>query len=232
LPRAKLHILYGSPQVEPIAHVLGQHVPVRTPRGAYVGLPCRGVKTRILRHSKTDAGSLVNWSVDEAAPGMAGELLVRGQHVCGVFGEAEGSDAEGSVVDENGRVWYRTGDMAEFDPEGGLSILGRVDSTIVRNGELVFNFHAETVMNRLPSVSSSALLGMPDPASGERVVAVVKIKGSHQAQRVREDVRHVLERAGIPVDEVLAVDAIPVDTRRRSMVEVERLRAMLERSAR
>lgn len=224
LPRASLHILYGSTHAEPIAHVRADRVPVSSQRGASVGAIVPGLHTKLLRHSRSRTSNRVSWSTDESPKGFPGELVVHGEHVCRPFADV----ASATVIDENGEWWHRTGDMAVFS-DGSLVVLGRVDSTIVRGGELVFSFHAQSLMNRLPQVTASALLGMPDEALGERVVAVVK--AIDQVERVEEDVRRVLERAGIPVDEVHRVDAIPVDVRRHSMVEVERLRSMLRRSA-
>ncbi len=227
LPRAALHVFYGSRHSEPVAHVLGRDVPVSSQRGACVGRLVPGIEARLVRHSVSTQRRRVSWETDEAPKGFPGELVVRGEHVCRPYDEKQSSSL---LIDEDGRHWHRTGDMAVFHDEQ-VVILGRVDSTIVRGGELVFNFHAETLMNRLPVVRASALLGMPDDELGERVVAVVKAKSDAEIERVESDVRRVLGRAGVPVDEVVSVESIPVDMKRHSMVEVERLRSMLLRSA-
>ncbi len=67
--------------------------------------------------------------------------------------------------------WLRTGDAGAYDPEGRLSVLGRLDDLINSGGEKVWPDEVEEVLRRHPKVLEVAVSGRPDPTWGERVVA-------------------------------------------------------------
>jgi acyl-CoA synthetase (AMP-forming)/AMP-acid ligase II len=69
--------------------------------------------------------------------------------------------------------WYRTGDLAEVDGEGYLTIVGRARDVIRTGGETVSPTEVEAVLSRHPGVGDVAVVGVPDPSWGETVCAVV-----------------------------------------------------------
>jgi len=70
--------------------------------------------------------------------------------------------------------WYRTGDLGEFDDDGELYVVGRVDDMIISGGENIFPEEVESALARCPGVASAAVVGMPDERLGSRVVAFVE----------------------------------------------------------
>jgi long-chain acyl-CoA synthetase len=99
-----------------------------------------------------------------------GEILVRGENVTrGYFNAAE----ETARAFEDG--WFHTGDIGEIGPGGELFIRGRKKEMIVTpEGLNVFPEDVERVLNRLPGVRESAVVGVS--AEGEeRVNAVVVV---------------------------------------------------------
>jgi O-succinylbenzoic acid--CoA ligase len=94
------------------------------------------------------------------------EILVRGPTLAvGTLGGAALS------VDDDG--WLHTGDLGELDDEGHLWITGRRSDRIVTGGFTVDPAEVVAVLEGHPSVQEAAVLGVPDPEWGERVVAVV-----------------------------------------------------------
>jgi len=71
--------------------------------------------------------------------------------------------------------WYDTGDLAEADDEGYLTIVGRARDVIRTGGEAVAPTEVEAVLAALPVVSDVAVVGLPDPDWGEVVCAVVVV---------------------------------------------------------
>jgi malonyl-CoA/methylmalonyl-CoA synthetase len=69
--------------------------------------------------------------------------------------------------------WFRTGDIGVFDSEGYLSIVGRAKDLIITGGYNVYPKEIELVLDTLPGVSESAVIGLPHPDFGEAVTAVV-----------------------------------------------------------
>jgi long-chain acyl-CoA synthetase len=100
-----------------------------------------------------------------------GEILVRGENVTsGYFNAPE----ETRSAFRDG--WFHTGDIGELDAEGQLRIRGRKKEMIVTpEGLNVFPDDVERVLNAIPGVRDSAVVGGPLPGAGgaERVQAVV-----------------------------------------------------------
>jgi long-chain acyl-CoA synthetase len=120
--------------------------PFRTSKGS-VGTPIGGVEIKI---------------ADD------GEILVRGENVTsGYFGQTV------RIYDKEG--WLHTGDVGERDAEGRVFIKGRKKEMIVTpEGLNVFPEDVERVLNDLPGVRDSAVVGVSE-AGQERVHAVLLV---------------------------------------------------------
>jgi o-succinylbenzoate---CoA ligase len=94
-------------------------------------------------------------------------------------------DPPGTVPLEDG--WFRTGDLGEFR-DGRLAVLGRHDDVIVSGGENVSAQSVTEVLMQHPDVADAAVVGMPDPEWGQRVVAVVVAGGGTPPSL--EELRH------------------------------------------
>ncbi|MDE2049282.1 MAG: malonyl-CoA synthase, partial [Betaproteobacteria bacterium] len=60
-----------------------------------------------------------------------------------------------------------------FSDDGYLTIVGRSKDLIISGGYNVYPAEIESVLNELPGVAESAVVGVPHPDFGEAVVAVV-----------------------------------------------------------
>ncbi|MHB8467962.1 MAG: class I adenylate-forming enzyme family protein, partial [Acidimicrobiales bacterium] len=67
-----------------------------------------------------------------------------------------------------------TGDLGDIDAEGFLHIRDRKNLVILRGGANVYPAEVERVVNAVPGVAASAVLGVADERLGERVVAVIE----------------------------------------------------------
>ncbi len=73
--------------------------------------------------------------------------------------------------------WLYAGDLASWDAEGLVTIIGRKDDMITSGGENVHPVQVEEVLNRHPQVADSVVVGLPDPEWGELVVAYLVAHG-------------------------------------------------------
>jgi len=125
------------------------------------GKACPGVELRAVTFDDRVAG-----------PGEEGELQVRGAQVC--LGYLDASlDADAFTVGDDGERWFRTGDLGFVDDEGFVTITGRLKDIIIRKGENISAKEIEDLLFTHPKVVDVAVVGLPDPASGERACAVV-----------------------------------------------------------
>lgn len=126
-------------------------------RPGFVGTPLPNVEVRLVG----DDGR-------EVAPGMPGELEVRGPSVFREYWRRE--EATASAF-RNG--WFRTGDVAVLE-DGSFRILGRSSVDIIKTGGYkVSALEIEEVLRDHPGVAECAVVGVPDDEWGERVAAAI-----------------------------------------------------------
>ncbi len=111
---------------------------------------------------------VVDPATDRAVPtGEPGEVLVRGPELFVGYGE----EAQTRAAVRRG--WFATGDLGFLDPNGCLSITGRLKELIIRGGENIASAEVERVLERHPEVRQAVVVGCPDRRLGERVAAFV-----------------------------------------------------------
>ncbi len=103
-----------------------------------------------------------------AARGEEGEIRVKGPNLC--LGYTDPTlDADG--FDEDG--YFRTGDLGIVRADDHVVITGRLKDVIIRKGENISAKEVEDLLFTHPGIADAAVIGLPDPASGERACAVV-----------------------------------------------------------
>ena len=90
----------------------------------------------------------------------------------GYWGEKEKTD-EVIEADSEGRRWIFTGDEAEMDEEGFVTITGRLKDLIIRGGENVQPLEVENCLLACEGVGDVAVAGVKDERYGEVVGAFV-----------------------------------------------------------
>lgn len=94
--------------------------------------------------------------------------------------------------------WYLTGDLAMRDADGYYWFVGRADDVIKSAGHLIGPFEVESVLMEHPAVAEAAVIGLPDPISGEAVKAYVALRSGFEAgEPLRRDILgHARKRLG------------------------------------
>jgi long-chain acyl-CoA synthetase len=148
-------------------------------RHVSIGLPLPGTDARIV--SETDPRVLM-------PVGLAGELLIRGPQVFRGYWNQPEETAE-VLVDG----WIRTGDIAVMSPDGFFTLIDRKRDVIIVDGFNVYPSEVEEVLNTHPAVAESAVIGVPEPAHGERVHAYAVLRPG-EALEIGELIRFCAER--------------------------------------
>ncbi|OPZ86818.1 MAG: Long-chain-fatty-acid--CoA ligase [bacterium ADurb.Bin429] len=93
-------------------------------------------------------------------PDTVGELLfAREEIIPGYYKQPE--RLHDALVELDGKVWFRTGDLAAVDEEGFFYIRGRKKDMIIVGGENVFAAEVEAVLAAHPMVREAAVKGVP-----------------------------------------------------------------------
>ena len=128
-------------------------------------------------------------------PGEIGEVCVRGPQVMAGYWQRPAETAQ--VLGADG--FLRTGDLGTFTPEGLLRIVDRLKDMILVSGFNVYPSEVEDVLMTHPGIVESAVIGIPDPHSGEAVKAfVVRRDPALTAQAVVEHCRAGLTGYKVP----------------------------------
>jgi malonyl-CoA/methylmalonyl-CoA synthetase len=125
-----------------------------------VGLPLPGVELRIT--DPQNAASL--------AQGEAGMIEVRGPNVFRGYWQLPEKTAEELRPDG----FFITGDLGVIDERGYVSIVGRAKDLVICGGFNVYPAEVEALLDAIPGVAESAVIGVPHPDMGEGIVAVVQ----------------------------------------------------------
>ncbi|SDX23046.1 AMP-binding protein [Roseicitreum antarcticum] len=108
---------------------------------------------------------------DDGAPvpiGQPGELVLRGPQV--MLGYWNRPEDTAEVLRDG---WLRSGDIAVMGPDGFLRIVDRKKDMVLVSGFNVYPNEVEDAILQMEAVLEAAVIGLPDPTTGEAVRAYV-----------------------------------------------------------
>jgi malonyl-CoA/methylmalonyl-CoA synthetase len=100
--------------------------------------------------------------------GETGEIRIKGPNVFRAYWKKPEKTAEDFT-----EGWFKTGDLARIDQDGMISIVGRTNDMIISGGFNVYPKEIEQVLDAIPSIAESAVVGMPHPDFGEASLAIL-----------------------------------------------------------
>lgn len=121
-------------------------------RAGSAGLAMPTVATRIVDEHDRDC-----------PPGVAGELLLKGDNVFQGYWRRPEETVRAFTADG----WFRTGDIARADAEGYHWLVDRKKDMFISGGENVYPAEIEAALADHPGIAECAVIGMPDPRWGE-----------------------------------------------------------------
>lgn len=158
---------YGATETSPVISV---NTPTHNRPGS-VGRVLPNLQVRMEHYETGEA----------CPPNTIGKILVKGDSVMTAYFD----DFEATAL----RIrhgWYDTGDMGYMDDDGYLWHVGRLARFLKVGGEMVSLVQVEDVLLRsLPEGTSGAVIEVPDPLRGSRIVAALTAPVDERALRVR-----------------------------------------------
>ena len=136
-----------------------------------VGFPLPGTNFKIL---DMDTG------LEELPQGEDGEIGICGPQVMtGYWNREEESQEVFREID--GERYFLTGDVGHIDEEGYIIITDRKKDMILVGGFNVYPRDVEEILFTHPKVAQAAVIGVPDPKSGESAKAYIQLKPGEEA---------------------------------------------------
>lgn len=101
--------------------------------------------------------------------GDVGTLEIHGPNVCTGYWRLAEQTGEAFTADG----WFITGDLVTIAADGRVSIVGRSKDLIISGGYNIYPKEIESVIDAMPGVCESAVIGLPHPDFGESVAAII-----------------------------------------------------------
>jgi malonyl-CoA/methylmalonyl-CoA synthetase len=139
-------------------------------KGGTVGLPLPDVAVRVC---DADADN----EVTVLSAGAIGHIQVKGDNVLPGYWRMPEKNLEEFTSDK----FFKTGDMGFIDADGYVNIVGRSKDLVISGGYNVYPKEIELVIDDLPGVEESAVIGLPHRDFGEAVAVVVVAKPSNSS---------------------------------------------------
>jgi long-chain acyl-CoA synthetase len=206
-PDAQVFIMYGQTEATARLSILSPELLPSKLGSVGRGMP--GVELRVVDDSGQDV-----------APGEVGEIVARGDNVSpGYLNNPEATS--GKFVDG----MLHTGDLATVDADGFIYIVDRSSDFIKSHGYRVSSQQIEETILKLADLVAAAVIGEPDLAAGEAIIAYVVIrKGSPLSpEDIHAHCRQNLPRYMWP-KEVVAVDSLPISAQGKIVKSILRER--------
>jgi long-chain acyl-CoA synthetase len=124
-------------------------------------------------------------TLDFVAPGETGELVLSGPNVMLGYWQRPEENAR-AFIENNAVRWMRTGDIVRMDAEGYFQFYDRAKDLIKFKGLSIFAKDIEDVLYGHPQIKAAGVIGVPDPAVGQRIKAIVVLQGDARG-KVSED---------------------------------------------
>ena len=205
----RFETLFGIPLLEGIG--MTENVPIccNTPEDCMpgsVGKPTGGVEVEVIGPGGPSADGI-------------GEMIVRRPANCvGYWNDPE------ATADALRDGWLYTGDLVRRDAHGYFWFEGRKKQIIIRGGSNISPQEVEEALYQHPAVLEAGVIGMPDGAYGERVVAFVALREGRDAKEcdLRDFVRQRLADYKTP-ERILFLPVLPKGisgkVQRRDLIE-------------
>jgi malonyl-CoA/methylmalonyl-CoA synthetase len=132
-------------------------------RAGTVGFALPGVKLRLV----SDSGKVIK--AQKGSDSDIGGVQVKGPNIFIGYWRMPEKTKEEFTADG----WFKTGDVGRWDADGYLNLIGRSKDLIITGGYNVYPKEIEILLDEMPGVEESAVIGVPHPDFGEAVTAVV-----------------------------------------------------------
>lgn len=190
-PGARFMNIYGCTETNNTF----QHEVCRSPHDGEIpiGRPIAGVDVKVVQDGH------------EVPHGKEGELRVSANTMMLGYWNAPALNKQVMVQGTDGRIWYRTGDIAACDSDGVYWLRGRTDRMLKRGGHRVHPAEIEGVIEAFAGVGEAAVV----PDRDGNLSAFVRMIGPATSEGLLSRIAERLPAVKCP-NRVVSVDSMPL----------------------
>ena len=165
---------YGLSETCATSHVN----PLHRPKAGSFGCPIPGMQAAVLNPD----------TLEFVPPGETGELVLSAGNVMLGYWQRPDENAR-AFVDKSGQRWLRTGDLVRMDEEGYFHFYDRSKDLIKYKGYSIFAKDVEDVLYAHPQVKAAGVIGVSDPAVGQRIKAIVVLQSDARGKLSEDEIK-------------------------------------------
>ena len=152
--------------------------PLERPKSGSFGCPIPGMQAAVMNAE----------TLEFVPPGETGELVLAGPNIMQGYWQRKEESAN-AFVERGGVRWMRTGDVVRMDEEGYFHFYDRSKDLIKFKGYSIFAKDVEDVLYAHPQVKAAGVIGVPDPAVGQRIKAIVVLQGDARGKLSEDEIK-------------------------------------------
>jgi long-chain acyl-CoA synthetase len=152
--------------------------PLQRPKAGSFGCPIPGMHAAVMNPD----------TLEFVPPGETGELVLSAGNVMLGYWQRPEENAR-AFVDKAGQRWLRTGDLVRMDEEGYFHFYDRSKDLIKFKGYSIFAKDVEDVLYAHPQVKAAGVIGVADPAVGQRIKAIVVLQSDARGKLSEDQIK-------------------------------------------
>lgn len=227
VPNGRFCTPLGATECTPITNICSDELDETLLRrqesgaGCCVGRPTLGQTIRVIAIADQEIRKIEEATLLEAQE--IGEIVVKGAVVTRAYYKQELATRRAKILDTDGAIWHRTGDVGYFDREGRLWFCGRKAHICRYRDNNFYSVKVEHCFNSIPGIARVALVNVT--LNAEQVLALCveleDLRTDRQAKTtILACVRQFADRRGIPLKFVAYYPKpFPVDKRHNAKIE-------------
>ncbi|SLM28573.1 Acyl-CoA synthase/ligase family protein [Desulfamplus magnetovallimortis] len=216
-PDTEVHTPYGATEAVPVLSIASKEILGETRKlseqgfGMCIGRPICDTSVELIKVNEEHIGK---WSRDLlVADKDVGEITVKAPLVTKNYFQNPKAELFSKILDDEGGVWHRMGDLGWRDTRGRIWFCGRKSHRVITAQGTLFTIPCEAIFNNHDQVFRSALVGIGKPGNQIPVICIEPLPGvRHQKDFIAEmhelaashpltqDIEHILIHKSFPVD--------------------------------
>lgn len=227
MPLAKLYLVYGSTEAEPMALLeateLLEHTKAKTlaGKGTVLGKVVDELRYKIINAIE---GALTNYV--EVAHGEVGEIIVSGPFVGKRYYQSEEAFRQNKIV-EGDIVWHRTGDLGYVAENNILFMVGRLHNQVQEGPKTIYPVQIEAALEAKKYIKKAAYFQYDQTSSG----LLIELTKGELISKAKSEIKNECSNLGINPEVIHFVKSIPKDPRHNAKIDVRKIKEVFSKAS-